>query len=171
MVMYGNFAGYGGNEYMLFGTQKDLVFSQHQYYRIITYMFDHGGIMHLLMNMVALYSLGMLVPYLTSEKFSVIIYFIAGIGSGIVTSFQSTAVTVGASGAIYGLFGVLIYIGLKEYRLGNKSILKSFGPTIIINIIISFTPGISLMGHLSGLVIGLVGGYIFDKRINKKHWL
>lgn len=171
MVAYGYRTGYGGAEYILFGTNKEYVYGMHEYYRILTAMFDHAGIMHLLMNMVALYSLGMLVPRLTSEMFCLIIYFIAGIGSGFVTSLQAGAITVGASGAIYGLFGVLIYIGLKEYRHGNQTVLRSFGPTILINLIISLMPGVSLMGHLTGMIIGLVGGYVYDKKFNKKSWI
>jgi rhomboid protease GluP len=168
MIFFAQSEGY--EDYLLFGVQKELVYNQHEYYRLITYMFDHGNLMHLVLNMMALYSLASIVPMFMEERFSIIIYFIAGIGSGIATSLQSYTITVGASGAIYGIFGILIYYAYQEYKSGNRAMLRSFAPVIIINLIISFTPGISLVGHVSGFIIGIIGALIYDKKNNRKVW-
>jgi membrane associated rhomboid family serine protease len=157
--MYGDYLVYQ------FGTAKYFVVEGHQYYRIISYMFAHDGVMHLLMNMLALYSLAQPVKILYSDKYGVIIYFIAGIISGLVVSFTGNDLTVGASGAVYGIFGLIIFKAFKDYQMGYKENFKSLLPVILINLIISFMPGISLMGHLSGLIVGLVAGYLY---YNKK---
>lgn len=150
--------------YTMFGIQKDLVLDYHEYYRILTYSFAHGDIMHLAFNMLALYSLVDAVIRFTSEKATIIIYALAALASGLGVLLFSSAFTVGASGAIYGLFGVLIYYALKQRKYGYDDMFRSLLPIIGINLIISFLPGISMVGHLFGLATGLVGAYIYDKR-------
>ncbi|MDL2211878.1 rhomboid family intramembrane serine protease [Erysipelotrichaceae bacterium OttesenSCG-928-M19] len=155
---------YGLTSYDLLGVQKNLVLDYHQYYRVLTYSFAHGDIMHLAVNMIALYSLAEPVIKFTDEKFSVIIYFAAALVSGLGIVFFSNAIAVGSSGAIYGLFGVLIYFALKQAKYGYNQLIVNMLPIIIINLVISFMPGISLMGHLFGLITGLIGSYIYDKK-------
>ncbi|MEG0283318.1 MAG: rhomboid family intramembrane serine protease [Erysipelotrichales bacterium] len=160
----------GYSEAMLFGTTKELTIDSHQYYRIFTSTIAHGGLPHLFMNMVALSSLGSTVIYFTNEKFSLFTFIAAALICGVVTSFQTDALTVGASGAIYGLFGILIYFAIKQHRMGYSGMLKQLGPIILINVFISFMPDISFVGHATGLIVGLVCSYIYDKKHSRSFY-
>lgn len=150
--------------YTMFGLQQDLVCKYHEFYRILTYSFAHGDIMHLAFNMVALYSLVDAVISFTSEKATIIIYTISTLVSAIGVLLLSSAFTVGASGAIYGLFGVLIYYALKQRKYGYNDMFRSLLPVIVINLVLSFLPEVSMTGHLFGLATGLIGAYIYDKK-------
>lgn len=149
----------------LLGVNRYDVLEQYQLYRVFTYGFLHADIIHIGLNMLALISLSSIILYFTSEGFMIRTYFIALITSGIgivLFSSESTPYTIGSSGAIYGLFGVLIYYAIKYYRRGNKELLNSLITTIILNIAISIMPGISMVGHITGLVTGLILAYIND---------
>lgn len=161
----------GSNIYILMGVQRNLVLDYHEYYRIITYAFAHADVMHLFVNMLALYSLSDPVIRFTDEKFSFIIYLIAIVVSGVgVIIFDANAIMVGSSGAIYGLFGILIYFAIEQALKGNTVMFRSLFPVIVINVIISLMPGISLLGHLFGLLTGLVGAFIYSKVLKKSNW-
>lgn len=156
--------------YIIFGVEKTAVLEYNQIYRLLTYSFVHADIMHLVLNMLALNSLADIVIRFTSEKFSIALYFIAAIVSGIGIVLFTNQITIGASGAVYGLFGILIYFSIKQYRMGNSEMFRSILPIILINLFISLAPGISLVGHLGGLIVGLIGSFIYDKKIRKTYW-
>lgn len=151
------------NSYVIedFGTQKYLVLAYNQYYRLITYMFAHADIMHLAVNMLALFSLATPIKIIYSDKYALVIYIISGLISGVAVTFFTDNITIGSSGAVYGLFGLLIYKAFRDYQLGYKDNLNALLPVIIINLVISFMPGISLIGHLAGLLVGIIAGYIY----------
>ena len=126
-----------------------------QYYRLVTSMFLHGGIIHLLSNMYALYMVGKeLENFLGKPKF-IFIYFFSGI-MGSLLSCISPYNSLGASGAIFGLFGALLYFGY-HYRLYFGSvILKEIIPVIGVNLIIGLTiPEINNTAHIGGLIGGI----------------
>lgn len=168
MTMYAQ--SVGSDNYWLFGINKEFIFGNHEYYRIVTAPFAHGDILHLVVNMIALSSLSVPVIRFTDEKFSFIIYFVAALVSSLGVLFFSDALTVGSSGAIYGLFGVLIYFAFKQRKYGYDDMFKSLMPVIFVNLIISIMPGVSLVGHLFGLLAGLVGSYIYDKNRRRQYW-
>ena len=126
-----------------------------EYYRLFTSMFLHADIIHLIMNMYALYVVGKEVEtYLGKEKM-LFIYLMSGL-SGSLLSCMGLHSSVGASGAIFGLFGALLYFGYY-YRLyfGNV-LIREILPVILINLVIGFTiPGINNAAHLGGLFGGI----------------
>nr|WP_054752968.1 rhomboid family intramembrane serine protease [Piscibacillus salipiscarius] len=85
--------------------------AQGEYWRIITSMFLHIGLIHLLMNMIALYYLGEVTEKIYGTKRFLVIYFIAGIFGSIASFATNDSVSAGASGAIFGLFGALLFLG------------------------------------------------------------
>lgn len=128
-----------------------------EYYRLITSVFTHYNAFHFLFNMYALYIVG---PQI-ENFFGRIKYLIIYLGSGIIASLMSLtflngAGSLGASGAIFGLFGSLLYFGY-HYRLYLGSILKSqLIPLILLNLMIGFIiPGIDNAAHIGGLVGGI----------------
>lgn len=124
-------------------------------YRLITSVFLHGGVIHYLSNMYALYVIGKEVEnYLGKYKY-LLIFLFSGL-TGSLLSCLSPNLSLGASGAIIGLLGALFLFGYY-YRLyfGNV-LLKEVIPVLLINIIIGFTiSGINNAAHLGGLFGGL----------------
>jgi rhomboid protease GluP len=132
-----------------------------EWWRIVTGAFLHGGYLHIGLNMFALYQVGTYVEYVTGPARMLSIYLIAMLGSGLaVTFFQPGVPTVGASGAIFGLFGALVAIGLRMGARG-RSLIGQTLPIIIINLIFGFSvPNISNAGHIGGLISGFLAGLI-----------
>jgi membrane associated rhomboid family serine protease len=123
-----------------------------EYYRLFTQMFLHYGILHVLLNMWALWVLGRTLEAVLGPVRFLALYLTAGLGGGVAAYlFSPDSATAGASGAIFGLFAAL-FIVLK--RLGRDT--SSVVPILILNIAISFVPGISLAGHLGGLITGAI---------------
>jgi membrane associated rhomboid family serine protease len=123
------------------------------FYRLLTGMFIHYGPLHLLINMWALWVLGRnLEAALGPGRFAGL-YLLSGLGGSVAAYlFQPDSLTAGASGALFGLFAAL-FIVLR--RLGRDT--SSVIPVIVINLIFTFAvPGISIAGHIGGLVTGAV---------------
>ncbi len=141
-----------------------------QYYRLVTSMFLHGGILHLLFNMYALYILGDLVEKIYGVKKYLLIYFISGITASIFSLYLSPLMSVGASGAIFGLLGaVLVFAYYEKERIG-KALITNLIVIILLNVVIGFSlPSIDISAHLGGFLAGIILGIFFTKyRIVKK---
>lgn len=128
-----------------------------EYYRLLTCMFMHGGLFHLLFNCYALYVIGpQIESFFGKVKFS-IIYLASGLIGGLLSMLFNLGVSVGASGAVFGLLGSLLYFGY-HYRVYLGGVIKSqIIPLIMINLIIGFaSPGIDNAAHIGGLVGGIL---------------
>ena len=126
-------------------------------WRLISAGFLHGGLMHLLFNMYTLYVIGTQIENFIGKKKYLIIYFFSMICAGLMScAISSQTVSVGASGAIFGLLGSLVYFGFY-YRLYLGSILKNqIIPLIILNLAMGFMMnGIDNAAHIGGLIAGL----------------
>ena len=126
-----------------------------QIYRLLSSMFIHGGIVHLMCNMYALYVVGpQLESYLGRIKY-LLIYLISGIAGNLLSMTFTSGVSVGSSGAIFGLFGALLYFGF-HYRVYLGSVLKSqIIPLIVINLGLGFlVSGVDNAAHIGGLIGG-----------------
>jgi membrane associated rhomboid family serine protease len=135
---------------------------QGQWWRVFTGAFLHSGIAHIGLNMFALYQLGLFVEALIGPWRMLAVYTIALIGGGYaVVYFAPNDVTVGASGAIFGLFGALMAIGLRMGQRGRVLISQTL-PILVINLVFTFAiPFISKAGHVGGLLSGFVAGLVF----------
>ena len=123
----------------------------------MTCTFLHANLFHLLFNMYSLYIIGnQLENYVGKWKF-LGIYIISGISGSLLSCVFSNSISVGASGAIFGLLGAILYFGY-HYRLYLGSVLKNqIIPLIIINLSIGFlSTGIDNAAHIGGLL----GGYL-----------
>ena len=134
---------------------------QGQWWRIFTSAFLHGSEIHILFNMIALWQVGTFIELIYGTPRMAFIYFFAALGCGLaVTYFTPDAVTVGASGAIFGLFGALAVAGVRMGEPGRVIMKQTIG-IIVINLIIGFTlPNISNAGHIGGLVFGTIAGLV-----------
>ena len=141
----------------MFAVNRELIVNFGQYYRLITGMFLHGGILHLLFNMYALYIIGMQLESFLGKAKYLIVYLLSGIGASMLSIFFSNSFSIGASGAIFGLMGALLYFGY-HYRVYLDSVVKSqIIPLIVLNLILGFTlSGIDNWAHIGGLVSGIL---------------
>lgn len=132
-----------------------------EWWRVISSMFLHIGFLHLLMNMFALYFLGSVVERIFGSIRFLFIYFLAGI-AGTLSSFAlSDTVAAGASGAIFGLFGALLFFGIHYKQLFIQTIGQGIVVIIIINIIFGFlAQEIDMAAHLGGLIAGFIAAAI-----------
>ncbi|MEC9485532.1 MAG: rhomboid family intramembrane serine protease [Candidatus Izemoplasma sp.] len=138
-----------------------------EYYRLLTAMFLHGSTFHLIGNLL----IGILVlstaleRLIGSLKFSAI-YFGSGILAGLFILFgPQNAVSLGASGAIYGILGALLYITIYRKDLVNQSDISSIRGLIAINVIFTLLyPGISILGHVGGIISGFLLSFILIRR-------
>ncbi len=130
-----------------------------EYYRIITAAFTHYDIFHLLFNMYALYVIGSQIESFFGKKKYMIIYLFSIITSSLmsITFMPNNGASLGASGAIFGLFGSLIYFGY-HYRLYLGTVLRSqVIPLIIFNLLLGFMiTGVDNAAHIGGLIGGIL---------------
>ncbi len=147
---------------MAHGALVGVLVKRGEWWRIVSGAFLHGGYLHIGLNMFALYQVGTFVEYVAGPWRMLAIYLVAMLGSGLaVTFFQADVPTVGASGAIFGLFGALVAIGLRMGARGRALIGQTL-PIIVINLIFGFSvPNISNAGHIGGLLSGFFAGFIF----------
>lgn len=136
---------------------------QGQWYRILTVGFIHIQVYHLFMNMYALYNLGStLEPWLGHILFTAILVLSIVGGSLFVIFFgKRENTTVGISGGLYGLLGAYIILLWKLGLFQVASVRNSMLQVLIVNALISLMPNVSLLGHLGGLVVGLLLGFLF----------
>ena len=127
-----------------------------QTYRLLTGMFLHGGILHLLFNCYALYVIGSQIEnFLGRFKFA-IIYLVSGISGALFSMiFGGNYASIGASGAIFGLMGSLVYFGY-HYRVYLGNVIKSqIIPLILLNLGLGFImSGVDNSAHIGGLIGG-----------------
>ena len=140
-----------------FAVNRELIVNIGQYYRLFTGMFLHSGIIHLLFNMYALYIIGMQLESFLGKWKYLVVYLLSGLGASMLSIFFSNSFSVGASGAIFGLMGALLYFGY-HYRVYLDSVVKSqIIPLIVLNLILGFTlSGIDNWAHIGGLVSGIL---------------
>lgn len=172
----------------LFGNTEDVMFmlehgamfeplitEEHEYYRIITSMFLHFGIEHLLNNMVILGALGWNLELETGKIRFLIIYLVSGIGGNLLSLYLGVssaeyAVSAGASGAIFGLMGALLYVAARNRgrmgRISGKGVLFMIALSLYFGITSS---GIDNAAHIGGLLCGFILAVILYRKKNLYH--
>lgn len=139
-----------------------------QYWRLVTSMFLHGGLLHLAVNAWGLFQLGEIFELLLGSGRMLLVYFVAGIAGSVASVLFTNAPSVGASGAIFGLMGALIAFLLRR-RQNLTPVAKSLLGQLVVwaGINIAFgasTPGIDNAAHLGGCAAGFVLGLILRPR-------
>ena len=157
MYIFGN-GSESTNTLINFGANYDVLTKSGESYRLFTCMFLHIGIMHLICNMYSLYVIGKEVEGLFGKWKYLLIYLLSGIcGSMLSLAFSYNTVSAGASGAIFGLLGALLYFGYY-YRTYLGAVMRSsIIPVILFNLVIGFlSSGIDNAAHIGGLVGGIL---------------
>lgn len=149
---------------------EPFVAHEHEYYRIVTSIFLHFGIEHLLNNMVLLGALGWNLETEIGKLRFIIIYLLSGVGGNMISLYHGMqtreyAVSAGASGAIFGLMGALLYVVIANRgRLGR---LSGRGMAFMVALSLYFgltSSGVDNWAHIGGLVCGFVLAAILYRR-------
>lgn len=152
-----------GLELLEWGANRRTETTSGDWWRLLTSMFLHGGIMHLFLNIYGLVLASIFIePLLGSVRYA-IIYFASGIvGSVASIWWYENTISVGASGAIFGLCGAILAITLTGFfgKEGKKPILLLFGPYVVINLLMGVAGGIDNAAHTGGLITGAIVAWI-----------
>lgn len=169
-VLGGNFFEFDPNILYKLGAlvSIDHINSYIEVYRLITSAFLHAGLLHLIFNMYALYIIGPQLESFFGRTKYLIIYLVSAIMGNLLSLLflSNTYVSVGASGAIFGLFGSLLYFGY-HYRVYLSGVIKSqIIPLILVNLFIGFVgSGINNFAHIGGLI----GGVLISAAVGVKY--
>lgn len=142
-----------------------------EWYRLITHIFLHGDVWHLGGNMLILFCLGNALEHYIGKYCYVAIYFFSGIlaGLGSVVYNTDNTVSVGASGAVFGIIGAMAWLVLK-----NRGRLEGFtGPRMVLFVLMSVYTGFANQGvdnaaHVAGLVAGVALAVLFYRKPKKE---
>ena len=140
-----------------------------EWYRLISSMFLHFNFEHILMNMLSLFIFGKIVESIIGSWRMLIIYIISGLyGTFVSLSFNTTTISVGASGAIFGLIGSIFVIMYLSKNFNKKMIGQLLIALVVLIVFSLFMSNINIMAHLggfiSGVLITLIGYYFKTQR-------
>jgi rhomboid protease GluP len=139
------------------------LFAAGEYWRLLAAMFLHIGMLHLFLNLWALYQLGGVYEMLFGSGRFAVTYFATGLAASVASAFFTNGVAAGASGAIFGILGALIVSIRRSPRFRHAAWGKGLVQQLLfwaaINIVIGFTmPGIDNAAHIAGFIAGLLLG-------------
>jgi membrane associated rhomboid family serine protease len=153
-----------------FGQQINFLVWQGEYWRIFTAMFLHAGPLHIALNMFSLYFVGRAIEMLYGKWRYFLIYLFSGICGGVSFLFLSpSGIAVGASGAIFGIFGALGVFYLINRRALGQGGFSNWLLWLGLNLAIGFVPGsgIAIWGHIGGLVGGMIISFLLVATMRK----
>ncbi len=143
-----------------------LVVLKGEWWRLLSAMFLHGGMTHILMNMFSLYLIGRGMELYFSRAAYITIYLFSGLAGGVASLYMHPeSVGIGASGAIFGVFGALggFFLAHRDRIATEKGreILKDFAVIIGLNLFLGLSvASIDMSAHIGGFVTGFVGGFL-----------
>ncbi|HBF74948.1 MAG TPA: rhomboid family intramembrane serine protease [Lactobacillus sp.] len=166
-LVYGAMTLAGGSQnaqvLVNFGAKYNPLILAGQWWRFITPIFLHMGFEHILFNTVTLYFIGIQIEAIFGHWRYLAIFLLSGIGGNLASfAFNPNSISAGASTAIFGLFGAFLMLGESFWENPYiRQMTKTFVLFIVLNLAFGlFSPGTNLQGHIGGLVIGFLAGYI-----------
>jgi len=151
-------------EIILWGGNIRTLVLQGEWWRLLTCCFIHIGLIHILLNMWALYNIGFFLERMIGSWRFTFAYIIAGLAGSLNSIIWHPATaSAGASGAIFGMFG--LFLALLTTNILEKgfrtAMLQSVLPMILFNLLIGTSAQIDNAGHIGGLISGMVSGYLY----------
>ena len=147
------------------GVYAPFVVLQNEWWRILVSIFLHGGLTHVALNTISLIIVGRVVEEYFYTFNYLVIYFISGV-IGVLASiyFHPLGVLIGASGAIFGVFGALVGFFIANRRVMMhqfKAVMQNIGVILLINLGIGLAfPSVDMVAHIAGLIFGVVAGFL-----------
>lgn len=147
---------------------KIFVVTNYEFWRFLTAGFVHIDFFHILINSIALINLGTITEKIFGQvKFTIILLVSIVVGTVFVFVGQGNSVVVGSSGGLYGLMGALLVYTFESGMIKQPLVRSQFIRILLINLMISLLPSVSLLGHLGGFVAGVLLAIIFSQ---SKRW-
>lgn len=141
-----------------------------EWWRLVTAIFLHGGLLHLAFNAYALANIGPSLESAVGSRRVLVLFLVTGIGS-FVTSSVFTHASVGASGAIFGLIGY----GIVHGRVRGGTMYRAFSDDLLrwafFGVLMSVMPGIDMAAHVGGLAVGAAAGLVVGRRTPRHGWV
>ena len=177
LIVLGICVFFGEPVYAALDLDPKAIFERHQWYRIFTYMYVHSGVSHYLSNMVMLYFNGNFLEKPLGRVRYAILYHILGMLAGLGSlafkvMMDSDVPSVGASGAIMGLMGIIVYISIRNVRFHqrggiNRIMILIF--CVFCSIYQGFmVPGVDNAAHIAGMAAGIFAGLIWELMIRRR---
>ena len=151
---------------IIMGAKVNSLIDKGQVWRLITCAFLHGGLIHIFFNMYALKILGPEIEYVYGKIKYLVIYLLSAIAASIFSYiFGPQSVSVGASGAIFGLFGAMLIFGIKHRKQMGKAYMMNILQVIFVNVIIGISSSnIDNEAHFGGLIVGALIALLLGER-------
>lgn len=155
LMIYGD--PYDPKTLIQFGAKENALIAAGEYWRLVTPIFLHIGGLHLWFNSTALLSLGGKAERMYGSIRYLLIYLLSGVFGNLASFLFSPSISAGASGALFGIFGALLYFAQKEPLTFGMMIGPGWITTLLGNLLLGFfIPGIDNFAHIGGLI----GGYL-----------
>lgn len=155
------------------GMTGSYLLRQGRWWTLITAIYLHGGILHILFNIIWLRQLGYMVEELFGTSRAFLIFTLSGVAGYIVSDFLGVMFTVGASGSIFGLLGALIYYGRKRGGYFGAAIYRQVGSWALMAFLFGFLfPGVNNFAHAGGFVGGFLAAMAlgFQEFKHERRW-
>lgn len=160
------------NVYVLvyLGAKFNPMIDQGEWWRLLTSAFLHGNLMHILFNMYALYNIGPFLEMRLKKARFTLIYFFSAMTSGLLSYLMTPSVSVGASGAIFGLLGAFLVLAIRSREKVMKRALSNILFIIGLNLVIGFAGSgvIDNFGHIGGLLGGIASALVLAGKGSQK---
>ena len=151
---------------------------RHEAWRLPASVFIHGGLLHLAVNMWCLFNIGPLVERFFGNIATAVLYLAAGVGGSIASmAMLPVRISVGASGAIFGLLGALLAFLLINHRSVPTTVLRPLRSSalsfVVFNTLLAAIPNIDQSAHIGGLMTGFLGGLMLIRPwpVIRSRWL
>lgn len=156
----------------VFGAKLPLPMMQHEWWRLITAGFLHGGWIHILMNSWVLFDIGAEVEAAYGTSRMLIFYFLATVGGFGLSALRSPALSIGASAGIFGLIGAMIAFGINEKTALGSAVRSLYVRWAIYGLLMGLLPFFSIdnWAHIGGLASGFVAAFIFPTPRARTMW-
>lgn len=158
-----------GAELLDWGANRRLETTNGEIWRLFTSMFVHGGVLHLFLNLYGLLLAAIYLEPLIGRKKYFMIYILSGLGGSIASiAYYPNTISVGASGAIFGLFGALFGLFLNDdfSEKDNKGMLWLPGTYVGISLLLGFAGGVDNAAHIGGFLCGAVMGMTIRLKVD-----
>ncbi len=166
------FISFNGIELISWGSlYKIAVLQQQEWWRLISYMFLHGGVMHMANNLLSLYIVGLFLEPLLGKWRLLMVYMISGICAGIASMYwHDQTNTVGASGAIFGLYGFMLALPVMKVTPPqiNKVFLMIAGISAGYSLLMGLVGNVDNVAHVGGLISGFIMGLLLSTRLKEE---
>ena len=158
------------NALLLLGSTGTIPIDEmHRWWTLISANYLHGGILHILFNMIALYQIGPLVLREYGVSRLIILYTLSGVIGFLVSYLAGIRFTLGASAAVCGLIGASLYYGKSRGGSYGQAVYKQISGWVVGIFLFGFlVPGINNWGHGGGIVGGIILGYLLGYEEKKR---